>query len=258
MRRFGWSVVLWACTVTPTGLFAEGDFFAPGAFYLDMGTANTNPGPAKAFANTDNNFYAILGLLSSNPETRSASAVSYFVSTARKPTVSGSNQRLGFEYSLTEWAGIGGSVNQSRFEVKNANFAQVLDPAALFLLSFAGGPFNISSPTQPTPVAVYLGILPVSYRTDAIRTTDFDFAFHIPTGPFDPFVRVSIGGGKVGDVTVSKGGLTVGLRWSPTSCCYAFLESFHNRFSFEIEGLITGSVFESGARLGVGLRIGQP
>lgn len=258
------SLLLWSPLLLVLSVFGslqaeeKKDLFSEGRLFAELGGSSPTIGPRSAFVNDASIVFSSLLLynnaVGSTPKPEQANlALLGLVVGLKAPTVSGANKRFGFEYAFNEYLGLGGAVSETIVSVKGSNYArEYADILGLLPLVFQ------TSGTTTNPAA-YLPFIPLSYEMEPLHTVDFDIGFHIPAGSFDPFVRVTAGGGAVTGGSVSKLGLALGTRWNPFGNAVISLEGFYSTFSFSSGDItVNDAVFEYGARFSAGFFLEAP
>lgn len=167
--------------------------------------------------------------------------------------------RLGIEYGLTKYFGIGASFNNTSLEITryNAFAGSSWDLASYFFL-IAGTRETVNS----------IGILKNweanQNRRVRLETLDSEISLHIPLEgiPIDPYLRLSYGTSTnplPGNTSYSKRGGTIGMRYMYNSMINLSLEFYNSRFDFyQSAGNTSANATESGLRFSVGTSMNSP
>ena len=169
----------------------------------------------------------------------------------------GKNARIGFEYGLANWFGLGASIESSKLTVKRSG----PDAAALFLFAqnsgTAGGSSGGSAGTTGGADMRRFN----ERDLPAFNTLDLTAGFHFPgNARIDPFLRIAVGIGRVDGEDIRKSGAALGIRFLLGSRLTLGIEAYGNWFDGPGSGgrgrsaSIGNDVQETGGRSLVGFR----
>ncbi len=265
------AMVVW---FLPAGIRAQStDYFREGKVYVDfLGSVVSEPGPPSFFTHADFTLdllypYAfVFGVPNAvQLQTRNLALIDYYLQTQKTEAIS-NNVRIGAEYALTDWFGIGATYRQTNVSIKNATAYDFADPS---LNLFVG----LLQSTTTVPYYYYLPLIKGTYALPAFKLVLFDMSFHIyKSGRFDPYFRLSFGGGTSGKATSSvtivhpySVSLTWGARVGIGNNIHATLEQFYDYYSFKtsfsgaFSGVSSALHFNDvGLRIGVGFAMNAP
>ncbi len=172
-----------------------------------------------------------------------------------KGSVESKNGRAEIEYAVTDWLGLGGSLNSSSIQINNAVLNREMALLGVALQSSASSiPYAsliatnfIGSSANPT-VIDFLASEKGKISMSKINTIDFDLGFHFPgSSRLDPFFKLTVGTGTVNDESIIKGGAILGLRIQPAPHFNIIVDAATNVYSFNHE-----NVTETLGHIGVG------
>ena len=237
---------------------ASSDAFHEKAVYLDLagGASQPHSSVIKALETGGSAaFIPLLGDLTATAPDRKLYGL-YLLS---QPTGSAraANGRLGIEYGVNNWFGIGGSFETTQVTLKNV-------PIVVGALGNFGTLLFLSrnSPaSSPNFVDFFLSSRG-TVRMSPLNVLNIDFGFHFPSPDFlDPYFKFVYGFGAVDGGFINKAGGILGVRVLIGQHFYFFLEGYGNAMAINFPGdPATGekpsqtSVNEGGGRFGLGLR----
>lgn len=239
---------------------ANEDLFRSGQFFIDVSYGGGNPGGPAISDSLDTSIYlfnsARLTLLT-NVERRQLGAYRFL--TYQIPRATAQNGRLGGEYALFDWLGVGLSVNTLRIKLKGV-YTSLLGPefppftSALLSSNRCDGLLNAPATCPP-------GLLDYSIRREIklekINTLDFDTGFHLSSGRWDPYFKIAVGGGSVYKGTTLKAGGMLGTRIRLLGGAYILAEGYASHYSLHFrttdsESSSSTSLTDAGGRIGMG------
>lgn len=244
-------------------LHAEEDLFRKGQFFIDLGYAAGQPRGEELDYLTDSTAYQLdsyrLLLLSTNQQKQLLGALR--LATYSEPNKSAQSGRLGFEYAVVNWLGVGGSLNTEKIRLKGIYTGPIFD-ITYYLLPIFGtscdGFFNATASCNPG-ILDYIASTKYDLKSTPLNTLDFDVGFHPGTGAWDPYFRLTMGAGKWDKATVAKGGTSLGCRYRVASFAYVFAEGYYNYYSIHLSASDSSSgtggsatIQEGGGRAGFG------
>lgn len=182
-----------------------------------------------------------------------------------EPEVSVKRGRFGIEYAVTNWLGLGGSLNSTKIKIKDYPHWQTFYP---YLYGLANGststsgeiPQHIFSTTgEPSFYDYLLTFDRTNIELEDLNTLDFNIGFHLPGSEnFDPYIQLALGGGSIPGGYITKMGIALAVRYAPGgSNLYLSARIFGTSFNIISTGdSASNSVLtETGLLLGVGYRI---
>ena len=178
-------------------------------------------------------------LLSSNSESVSLGVYKY--GTYEKPEMQNYNSRLGFEYAVFDYLGLGASVTATRFRITKITPGDYLSNPSLYILPDAS---RIGSPN----ISDYFSFNRQEFQIN-FATVNAEASLHYPYKIFDPFIRFGYGA-TPGYPGVYKSSLSAGTRifWEDS---FIQLEYIQN-FLYGIRIYQTDYLLEKGITFGIG------
>jgi hypothetical protein len=243
-----------------TALQAEEDLFRAGQIFIDVSYGAGNPGGRAITDSADTTGYLFSSArltLATNVEKRQVGMYRFL--TYQIPKAASVNGRLGAEYALFDWLGIGFSVNTLRIKLKGIYTSPIglqLSPLSFYFYSYNYCDGLVNAPTACPP-----GLLdhPVrrEIKMENINTLDFDTGFHLSSGRWDPYFKMVVGGGSVYKGSTLKVGGIIGTRLRVIGGAYLLAEGYASYFSIqfratESESSSSSSITDSGGRIGMG------
>lgn len=178
-------------------------------------------------------------LLSSNSESLNLGILKY--SSYEKPQLQNYNSRLGFEYAVFDYLGIGASVTATRFRITKITPGDYLSNPSLYILP--GGP-RIGSPN----VSDYFSFNQQEFKIN-FATVNAEASLHYPYNNIDPFIRFGYGA-TPGYPGVYKSSLSAGTRifWEDSFIQLEYIQNFLHG----IQIYQTDYLLEKGITFGIG------
>lgn len=178
-------------------------------------------------------------LLSPNPESVNLGVYKY--GSYQKPEVENYNARLGIEYAVFDWLGLGISTAATRFKISKITPGNYLSYPVSYILP--------QGPSGNSPIiSDYFSFVRQEFKIN-FATIDLEASIHYPYQYFDPYFRIGYGV-TPGFPGVFKSSLAGGFRIFLNDS-YLQLEYSQN-FLYGIKIEQTDYLLERGVRFGVG------
>jgi hypothetical protein len=226
-----------------------GDLFRKGQTFIDLsyggGTANSS-----AFSmDGEDPFVKLHGFTMLTAPNMQKNLLGLQELSMPEPEIQARNGRVEVEHAVTEWLGIGASINSSTITIKNvqiggmfAFFSVLLDPYA--------------SSATPPGIFDMLVTMQGDLKYEPLNTLDFNVGFHLPgSARIDPFIKLAVGIGSVSGGSILKGGTILGVRMALAPHFHILLDGYANGFnimSTSADSAGSTSVTETGAHFGIG------
>lgn len=214
-----------------------------GKILTDIGFANlSSEVSSRSNPNTFTSLYFLYDvrplLLSSN--TQSVELGLYKYASYSKPEIENYNSRLGVEYAIFDWLGIGASVSRRVSELLRLLPVVILLQRLVFLPTSPNG--------KPPTISDYFSFSRQEFRIN-FATIDLEASLHYPYKIFDPYFRFGYGA-TPGYPGVYKTSIVGGLRifWENSY----FQTEYIQDFLYGIRIQQTDYLLERGFRLGIG------
>lgn len=136
------------------------------------------------------------------------------------------NLRMGFEYAVSDYVGLGYSIEHTDITVKNVPLTQSFNLMPWLLMMTAGMTINPSASPQPVD---YLNAMVHKVHIGNLGTVNGDLAFHAGNiRRVDPYLRLTLGVGPEGSYMTRFSG-TIGLRLFLIEHVYFLIEGYQSK-----------------------------
>lgn len=237
----------------------EGDLFHKGGFYIDASYGAGRPNGQILDYITDTTSYQLntfrLAFFSANTEKQQLGL--YRVFTYSPPGQESRNGRLGFEYAMFDWLGLGVSFNTYRVKLTGVYLGPLIGFPFDSFGTTCDGWINPGRACSPG-ISDWAAGTKVDMKVEPINTVDCDVGFHPGHGGWDPYFKMVMGFGSVyKGATIKLGGIA-GSRFRAAGPAYVLAEAYANYYSLQFHKSDaseagSASVTDVGGRLGVGV-----
>ncbi|TGL59215.1 hypothetical protein EHQ58_09915 [Leptospira ognonensis] len=248
--RFGLSLFLFSTILHAENSPSEDPWIRKGRIFYEAGLAGEVVRSPSAKSNDyEKNYYRYLGATDTNFAFLGIAGIE---DAQKQFSYTGNNQKLNLEYLITNWLGIGGSLQNSMIttyhltkndtELTSDLYGNLQSVAIYFPeLTALSDFFNV------------YGLLPDRKKTQSLRTYDYDLTFHLPAqGNFDPYFRLSIGRGFLTEELIARSGWSGGFKWKLDTTFFLSSEVYQSRIIAKGNSGNLDDFIESGVRFGMG------